>query len=261
MEEEEEYTMDGRIRGIALVLTALGLVGMLSAPVHAEGITGEQADAILNELRQIRLLLEKQRTTAPQAVAPSPSTPERVRLSLNGQHALGAPDAPLTVVEFTDYQCPFCNQFHRLTFPELKKTYIDTGKIRFISRDLPLEFHNNALLAARAARCAGEQDKYWELRDVLSSNPNNLSQQAILNYALELSLDTGRLQGCLDSEKYRGDIQEDVKEAHSIGIIGTPGFVLGRTSNGTLEGIKVVGAQPFALFDAKIKELLAGTPQ
>src|SRR5437588_8538267 len=158
MEEEEEYTMDGRIRGIALVLTALGLVGMLSAPVHAEGITGEQADAILNELRQIRLLLEKQRTTAPQAVAPSPSTPERVRLSLNGQHALGAPDAPLTVVEFTDYQCPFCNQFHRLTFPELKKTYIETGKIRFISRDLPLEFHRNALRAGRHARCGGGQN-------------------------------------------------------------------------------------------------------
>src|SRR5438105_1377791 len=138
MEEGEEDAMSGRIRGIALVLTALGLVGMLSAHVHAEGLTGEQADAILNELRQIRLLLEKQRTTAPQAVEPSPSTPEQVRLSLNGQHALGATDAPLTVVEFTDYQCPFCNQFHMTTFPELKKQYIDTGKVRFISRDLPL---------------------------------------------------------------------------------------------------------------------------
>ena len=253
--------MNGRIRGIALVLTTLGLVGMLSSHVHAEGITDEQANAILNELRQIRLLLEKQRTAAPQAVAPNPSTSERIRLSLNGQHALGAPDAPLTVIEFTDYQCPFCNQFHRLTFPDLKKTYIDTGKIRFISRDLPLEFHNNALLAARAARCAGEQDKYWELRDVLSSNPNNLSQQAILTYAQDLSLDTKRLQACLDSEQYRGDIQKDVTEAQSIGITGTPGFVLGRSSNHTLEGIKIVGAQPFALFDAKIKELLAGTPR
>src|SRR5437016_12327928 len=137
MEEEEESAMRGRIRGIALVLTALGLVGMLSAPVHAEGLTEEQANAILNELRQIRLLLEKQRTTAPQVPAPNPSTPERVRLSLNGQHALGAPDAPLTVAEFTDYQCPFCNQFHRLTFPELEKTYIDTEKNCFISRDMP----------------------------------------------------------------------------------------------------------------------------
>src|SRR5438132_11636163 len=242
MEMEEEDTMNGRIRGIALVLTTLGLVGMLSSYVHAEAITDELANAILNELKQIRLLLEKQRTTAPQTVAPNPSTPERVRLSLNGQHALGAPDAPLTVVEFTDYQCPFCNQFHRLTFPELKKTYIDTGKIRFISRDLPLEFHNNALLAALAARCAGEQDKYWALRDVLSSNPNNLSQQAILNYARDLSLDTRRFQACLDSEQYRGAIQKDVTEAHSIGITGTPGFVLGRSSTHTLEGIKIVGA-------------------
>jgi protein-disulfide isomerase len=244
-----------------LFLLGASIVVLTSLNASAAGITEQQAEAILTELKQIRLLLEKQQ--APNSAnAVRPATPsETAKITVGDNYYLGANDAPLTLVEFTDYQCPFCNQFHRLTFPELKKTYIDTGKIRFISRDLPLEFHNNALLAARAARCAGEQDKYWELRDVLSSNPNNLSQQAILNYALELSLDTGRLQGCLDSEKYRGDIQEDVKEAHSIGIIGTPGFVLGRTSNGTLEGIKIVGAQPFALFDAKIKELLAGTPQ
>jgi protein-disulfide isomerase len=237
------------------------IVLLTSLNAFAAEITEQQAEAILNELKQIRVLLEKQQ--APNSAnAARPATPyETAKITVGDSYALGADDAPLTLVVFTDYQCPFCSQFHRLTFPELKKTYIDTGKIRFISRDLPLEFHNNALLAARAARCAGEQDKYWELRHVLSSNPNNLSQQAILNYALDLSLDTKRLQACLDSEKYRGDVQKDVMEAHSIGITGTPGFVLGRSSNHTLEGVKIVGAQPFALFDAKIKELLAGTPQ
>jgi len=258
MEKEEEDAMNGRIRGIALVLTTLGLVGMLSAHVHAEGISEEQANAILNELRQIRLLLEKQRTTASQVVAPSPSTPERVRLSLNGQHAIGAPDAPLTVVEFTDYQCPFCNQFHMRTFPELKKQYIDTGKVRFISRDLPLEFHQHAFEAARAARCAGEQSKFWELRDKLSANPNNLSRQGLLEYAQEVVLDMSQFQACLDSERYRSEVQQDIAEAHSVGITGTPGFVIGRTSNGTLEGIKIVGAQPYTIFDNRIKEILAG---
>ena len=236
-------------------------VVLTSLNVSAAEITEQQAEAILNELKQIRLLLEKEQTpTRANSVRPA-SPQEMAKISVGDSYSLGADDAPLILVEFTDYQCPFCNQFHRLTFPELRKTYIDTGKIRFISRDLPLEFHNNALLAARAARCAGEQDKYWALRDVLSSNPNNLSQQAILNYGRELSLDTKRLQACLDSEQYRADIQKDVTEAHSIGITGTPGFVLGRSSNHTLEGIKIVGAQPFALFDAKIKELLAGTPQ
>ena len=237
------------------------LVVLTSLNVSAAEITEQQAEAILNELKQIRLLLEKQQAPN-RANSIRPATPyETARITVGDGYSLGAGDAPLTLVEFTDYQCPFCSRFHRLTFPDLKKTYIDTGKIRFISRDLPLEFHNNALLAARAARCAGEQDKYWELRDVLSSNPNNLSQQAILTYARDLSLDTKRLQTCLNSEQYRGDIQKDVTEAHAIGITGTPGFVLGRTSNHTLEGIKIVGAQPFALFDAKIKELLAGTPQ
>ncbi|HZC81434.1 MAG TPA: thioredoxin domain-containing protein [Nitrospiraceae bacterium] len=243
-----------------LFLLGAIIVVLTSLNASAAGITEQQAEAILNELKQIRLLLEKQQ--APNSAnAVRPATPyETAKITVGDIYALGANDAPVTLVEFTDYQCPFCNQFHRLTFPELKKTYIDTGKIRFISRDLPLEFHNNALLAARAARCAGEQDKYWELRHVLSSNPNNLSKQAILNYAQDLSLDTKQFQACLDSEKYREEVQKDVMDAQSIGITGTPGFVLGRSSKHTLEGIKIVGAQPFTLFDAKIKELLAGTP-
>src|SRR2546422_732940 len=113
----------------------------------------------------------------------------------------------LTVVEFTDYQCPFCNQFHMRTFPELKKQYIDTGKVRFISRDLPLGIHQHAFEAARAARCAGEQSKFWELRDKLSANPNNLSRQGLLQYAREVVLDMSQFQACLDSERYLSEVQ------------------------------------------------------
>ena len=77
----------------------------------------------------------------------------------------------MTIVEYTDYQCPFCQRFHVAAFPELKRNYIDTGKVRFFSKDLPLDFHANAMRAAQAGRCAGEQGKFWELRDVMGAEP------------------------------------------------------------------------------------------
>jgi protein-disulfide isomerase len=143
----------------------------------SDAITKEQADAIVDELKQIRQLLEKQqvqmaRATAPQQPA-TPAPPEKIQMSVgNGWYAIGRPDAPVTLVEFGDYQCPFCKRFHTDAYAELKKTYIDTGKVRFVSRDLPLDFHPFALKAAEAVRCAGDQDKYWELRNALYSDAN-----------------------------------------------------------------------------------------
>ena len=87
---------------------------------------------------------------------------------------LGDKNAPLTVVEFTDYQCPFCQRFHVTSYPDLKKNYIDTGKVRFYSRDLPLDFHANAMRAAQAARCANDQGQYWKMREIMSANPDKL---------------------------------------------------------------------------------------
>src|SRR3989338_5451600 len=135
-------------------------------------ITKEQADAILKELQAIRQLLEQmQRQQAQprpvqQPVQP-PAPPAKVKVRSDGPYWLGKADAPVTVVEFTDYQCPFCRRFHQSAFEEIKKNYIDTGKVRFVSRDLPLDIHANAARAAHAARCAGEQGKFWEMRHLL----------------------------------------------------------------------------------------------
>ena len=107
-----------------------------------EGMTKEQADAILNELRQIRLLLEKQQQQASPTPTPTAAPRENVKIRTAGGYSLGRSDAALTLVEFTDYQCSYCRQFHDTTFQQLKKNYIETGKLRFVSRDLPLEFHN-----------------------------------------------------------------------------------------------------------------------
>ncbi len=235
----------------------LGLTVGPPVPAKAEGINQEQADAILQELKQIRLLLQQmqQQNVASGTRRAAPSA--KVKVSLGDGYSLGEETAPVTLVEFTDYQCPFCRRFHASTFEKLKKSYIDSGKLRYISRDLPLPFHQYALKAAQAARCAGEQGKFWELRHVLISNGDKLGQEAILDYSQELSLDMEQFRGCVDSQKYVAEIQRDISEANVAGITGTPTFVLGKTTKDDIEGIKIVGAQPYAVFEARIKELLA----
>lgn len=220
-------------------------------------ITDEQANTIIGELREIRSLLEKQQK--PGLAQASQGFPtDKVSIPVSASPVLGVEDAPLTLVEFADYQCPFCNRFHLSTFQDLKKNYIDKGLLRFVSRDLPLDIHKNARYAARATRCAGEQNKYWDLHHLFNSNPNNLESEGILHYATEVGIDIPQFKLCLDNERHLGGIEADIAAANSIGITGTPGFVLGYVKNGNIEGIKIVGAQSYAVFDSSIKRMLAG---
>lgn len=238
-------------------IAATAQVKKAARPEKSEGITKDQADAILSELKQIRQLLEKQLTLA--AAAPSPAPPAEDKLKMNlpsGAYMLGREDAPLTLVEFTDYQCPFCKRFHTDAFAEIKKSYIDSGKLRFISRDLPLDFHPNALNAAEAARCAGEQGKFWEMRELLMSSSANLGEEVILKSAQTVSLQMEGFRTCLSSGKYKPEIQKDIADAGQASISATPTFVLGKTSKDAVDGIRIVGAVPYAVFDSEIKKFL-----
>jgi protein-disulfide isomerase len=185
---------------------------------------------------------------------------QSVRLELRGEPMLGRRDAPLTMIEFTDYQCGFCRRFHVTTFPELKKKYIDTGVLRFASRDLPLDFHQQAFGAANAAHCAGEQDRFWEMRDVLSSNAADLGPPALLRYAQGLGLNLAGFQACVQTVRYKARIERDMAQAESLGISGTPSFVLGRTTREGVEGNIIVGAHPPASFEKAIRQALAHAP-
>jgi protein-disulfide isomerase len=217
-----------------------------------EGITRQQADEILKELRQIRQLLEKQEVKAPQA---QEGQGGRAKLNLEGFAMLGSKQAPLTIVEFTDYQCPFCQRFHTTSFGDLKKNYIDTGKVRFYSRDLPLDFHSNAMRAAQAARCANEQGQFWTLRDVMGANPDKLDLDSLVADAADLKMNVKTFRTCVESEKYKNAVQTDVMEAMKIGANGTPTFVIGKSTADGVDGELVVGAQPYPVFDQKLKEL------
>lgn len=238
---------------VALPLVLLLPLGAQKSKKNApaeEGITRQQADDILNELRQIRQLLEKQGEKAA-----APQGPARAKLDLAGFEMLGSKDAPLTVVEFTDYQCPYCQRFHTTVFGELKKNYIDTGKVRFYSRDLPLDaIHPDAIRAAQAARCAGDQGQYWNLRDIMAANPSQLDMNSLVADATGLKMNVNTFRGCLDGQKYKNAVQTDVLEAMKIGAEATPTFVVGKSTASGVDGELVVGSQPYPYFVAKLKE-------
>jgi len=242
-------------RGLMALCVIAGLLIAMPSPATAQGITQQQAEEMLKELRAIRAALE--RITGGQ---PAPNAPpaERVgTLARVGGPVMGNPNAPLTLVEFTDLQCPYCNLFSTTSFEQIKKTYIDTGTLRFVSRDFPLDFHPQALPAARAVRCATEQGKFWEMRLALVRNASKLNTAFITTTAAELRLDAKAFEACTAGTKYDAAINADIEAARSIGIEGTPSFLLGRTTGDTLDGVLVIGALPFEAFDAKIKELLA----
>ena len=186
------------------------------------------------------------------------AAPKFVHLKLDArEYSLGRSDAPLTMLEFTDYQCPFCRRFQAETWPLLKKYYIDTGKLRFIVRDLPLQFHSAARPAAEAAHCAAEQGKFWEMHHALLTGDDPLADGGIERRAKALGLNTERLHACIKANRYESAIARNIAAADALNIHGTPSFVIGRMANGGLEGQLVGGAQPYDEFDAALKQLLA----
>jgi protein-disulfide isomerase len=175
---------------------------------------------------------------------------KRVVVSTDGEPSLGPDDAPITIVEFSDYQCPYCTAWYQQTFSQLLAAYPD--QIRFVYRDLPLPMHSEAVPAAEAADCAGEQAAYWKFHDALFSDKYPLGRAAYEKYADELGLDTAAFKTCLDDHRYQAEVQSDAADAAQLGLSGTPSFVI----NGRI----VVGALPFANFKSIIDEELARKP-
>lgn len=212
--------------------------------------------AILSELRQIRQLLERQQG----AQAAKPNVNQPLSVSIVGAYAIGRDDAPVTMVEFTDYECPFCQEFHRTTFEKLKAAYVDTGQVRFVSRDMPVQIHPHAFMAAEAARCAGDQGKYWQARHALMTAPGQLTTEAIMKAVRAAGADEALVKKCLDGMKYRPAVQKDLADVQAAAILGTPTFVLGRSTADRIGGELIVGAQPYEVFEARIRELLGTKP-
>jgi protein-disulfide isomerase len=190
------------------------------------------------------------------SAAPGAAGGVQLRLDEDEQ-ALGRADAPLTMVEFTDYQCPYCRRFQAETFPRLKRVWVDTGKLRFIVRDLPLEIHSSAQPAAVAAHCAAEQGKFWPMHAALLAADADLSPEGLRRQARALGLDLHRFASCQVEGKYIAAIGRNAMQARELGFDGTPAFVIGKAQNGVLRGQAVDGALPYEDFDAALRRQLA----
>ena len=182
---------------------------------------------------------------------PTPSKPQppvKVSVSTEDDAIKGQANAPITILEFSDYQCPFSARFYSQVLPELEKNYIKSGKAKFVYRDYPLPFHQNAQKAAEASECAGEQGKFWEYHDTLFENQKDLDTTSLKKYAKNLKLDAAKFDTCLDSGKMAPEVKKDTEDAAKYGVSGTPCFFV--------NGWRVSGAQPYNSFEEIIEKEL-----
>jgi protein-disulfide isomerase len=178
--------------------------------------------------------------------APQPTAPPYEKVSDGHLPAQGDTNAKVTVVEFGDFQCPFCQQFEQQAWPQLNDNYVKNNKVRFIWRQFPLtSIHPNAYKAAEASECANEQNQFWPYHDLLYQNQTTWSTQAaadaensFVDYAQQLGMNTDQFRSCIDTDKYKKDIDADMADGNAALVDGTPTFFI--------NGFRVVGAVPFS---------------
>lgn len=258
--------------GMTLVLTC-GLV-RAQAPSTNTKTGRSQASAEQDELKgQIRALKEgqaeirkelqeiKKLLLAKEAGPPKRPLPEKV--SIAERPVRGNVNARVVVVEFSDFQCPFCGRYFRDAWPQIDQEYISTGKIKYVFKHVPLEqIHPAALKAAEAAECASEQGRFWEMHDRLFGNQSALSPANIASYAQAIGLDMPKFSQCLDTGTNAAAIRRSQVEADTLGVEGTPTFFIALVDpkNPGSADVRVIsfisGAQPFAVFKSAIEKAL-----
>lgn len=183
---------------------------------------------------------------------PTPAPTNDTPATVDDDPMIGDANAPITVIEFTDYQCPFCSRHFTDTYSKIKENYIDTGKVKYVSRDFPLSFHPFAQKASEASECADDQGKFWEMHDKLFATQAVWSAGAdalptFKQYAKDLGLDTGDFDSCLDGGTHAQEVKDDMAAGSASGIDGTPGFwILGPDD----QKQKISGAYPYETFSA-----------
>jgi protein-disulfide isomerase len=190
--------------------------------------------------------------SANQAAAQTSQPVTRYKVDDGGNLAVGPNTAPITIVEFSDYQCPYCIKWDTEVYKRLLQAYPD--KIRFVYRDFPLySIHPEAEPAAEAANCAGEQGRYYDYHDKLFSEEVELGSAAYTQYASELGLDMAKFKDCLSSHRYKAEVTSDYEYASNLGVRSTPTFFI--------NGIALIGAQPYENFKQVIDKELSGQSQ
>jgi len=215
--------------------------------------------AIQKELEEIKALLEKIATQ--QAMPSPPSGPiiKDVEFEIGNSSVKGNAAAGFILVEFTDYECPFCGRYVRETFPQILKEYIDNGSIQYAVIDFPLPMHSKAAKAAEASHCAGEQGKFWEIHELMMAKQESLGD--LSSYAASLNLDVAKFEECVNAGKYADTVNRGISLAQKLRVNAVPGFIIGRVDSsnpGKVTGISMIqGAMPFPAFQMELDAALA----
>ena len=234
-----------------ILITSIIIMGSIISFFAGSHITNLSSDQISqeefkNEIAKLELkILEKQ------LLAKQPNIP--LKISADNDPIIGNPNAPITIIEFSDFQCPFCAKFHLETFPTIMDEYINKGTVKLVFRDFPIQnIHPNAVPASVAAECANEQGEFKQMYHILFEKQrewNNLETPYAIElfnqYASEILLDKEKFDSCLRNAKYIKEIQKDLDDGRTYGVTGTPGFFIGNEEIGFME---LNGAQPFESF-------------
>jgi protein-disulfide isomerase len=215
------------------------------------GQSNEQSPTTSNTdtVQQVEQKPQNFNKPAPTAsLAPVPDWVNELQTNAN-KKALGDPDAPLTVVEYLDIQCPFCQRYTQNTFPKIRKNYIETGKVYYKIKHFPLRIHDKAIPAANAAECAADQDKFWAFKSVIMNSDRSLNQQTFLDVANHIGIDDmTTFKSCVNSMKYRDVVNQEKADGSKKGASATPTVFVGDT--------KIEGAQPYSNFKKAIESQL-----
>lgn len=259
-----------RVHHVTRLTSTLVIAGILSlgiAPACAQkpddvAALKKEVDALKAGQEQLRKDLEELKAILKPAPESAIMTaPPGMTAPIADAPARGAASAPVVMLEFSDYECPFCGRFVRDTFPAVDREYIQTGKVKHVFRAFPLEsIHKNAFKAHEAAMCAAAQGKYWALHDQLFVNQKALAPADLSRYAQTAGLDVAAFGACLSSDTMAPRVRSDVEFGNKLGISGTPLFLIGKPGpNGEMTVMKgISGAQPFSVFKKAIDDVMAG---
>lgn len=231
--------------GICLIVAAK-IISSARGPLNPEAITAELKE-LKKRINNIENKISKAGVAPERIEPPKPGSKKVEGVDTGNSPVKGNSGAPVLLVEFSDFQCPFSKRFYQETFPQIEKEYILTGKVKFAYRDFPLPFHPMAEPAAAAARCAARQNKYWEMFNKLAGN-DSLDDKTIKRNAQEVGLKVKDFDACLKSPEIKEEIKKELSAAQKFGVSGTPAFFI----NGRL----IVGAYPFEAFKQIIDEEL-----
>jgi protein-disulfide isomerase len=256
---------------LALVFAVHLFVLSASSPSHGQSgdeLTKMRTDiealkegqkALQRDLQDIKGLL-RARVAPPAAQGPQDTLAQPVVLSIDGAPSLGSRNAKVTLVEFSDFQCPFCARHSQQTLPAIVKDYVGAGKVRYVFRDFPIPaLHPNAQKSHEAAHCAGEQGKYWEMHDRLFANIRGQEPHELTAQARALKLDVQKFEQCVASGRHAATVKKAVEEGQRVGVQATPTFFVGVSADGrTVQATRMLrGAQPYERFKGLIVTALS----